>query len=55
MDNGKEKRTKVVCGVKNCVYHFGEHGCKASPIVVGPTFASSGADTVCATFKPKSQ
>ncbi len=41
----------VVCDVKNCVYHDGENRCMAKQISVGPSFASSTADTLCATFK----
>ena len=43
----------VVCDVKNCVHHDGECYCAAKEISVGPTYAISSADTVCATFKSK--
>lgn len=43
----------VNCDVKNCVYHDGECDCTASRISVGPSYASSSTDTVCATFKQK--
>lgn len=42
----------VCCDVKNCTYHDGETHCTAKEITVGPTYASSSNDTVCATFKP---
>lgn len=43
----------VVCNVKNCYYHSGEHTCTAPAVAVGPTYATDCTDTVCATFKPK--
>lgn len=43
----------ISCDVKSCVYHDSETHCTANSIVVGPTFAASSNDTVCATFKPK--
>ncbi len=45
----------VVCDVRNCTYHDGDNYCTASKIAVGPSFATSCSDTVCATFKPKGQ
>ena len=41
----------VYCDVTNCVYHDGKQHCHAGSIQVGPTFAVSSADTVCATFQ----
>ncbi len=49
----KQTNSQIVCGVKNCVYHCGDCSCKAEQIAVGPTYASTSADTVCATFKSK--
>ena len=43
----------ISCDVKNCQYHQGDCCCTAEQIAVGPSFATSGTDTVCATFKPK--
>lgn len=43
----------INCDVKNCRYHEGDCYCTADKIVVGPSFATSSTDTVCATFKPK--
>jgi hypothetical protein len=44
----------VVCDVKSCSYHDGGSFCTASRISVGPGFARTSGETVCATFKPKS-
>lgn len=44
----------VNCDVRNCVYHDGENKCTASGITVGPSYASTGRDTACVTFKPAS-
>lgn len=43
----------VVCDVKNCVWHDGQSHCSAGQIAVGPSYATSCADTVCATFRQK--
>ena len=43
----------VACDVINCVYHDGESHCTAEKINVGPSYATSCTDTVCATFKQK--
>lgn len=48
----KENRG-VSCDVINCVYHDGESRCTAQKINVGPSYATSCTDTVCATFKQK--
>ena len=44
---------RITCDVKNCVYHDEYDHCTADRIAVGPTYASSASDTVCATFRPK--
>lgn len=43
----------IVCKVENCYYHAPDGKCCASQIEVGPNFALSSYDTVCATFKNK--
>lgn len=43
----------ISCDVKNCHYHQGDCYCTADKITVGPSFASSSTDTICATFKPE--
>ncbi len=43
----------VSCDVSNCVYHDGSCTCTAEKINVGPSYATSSTDTVCATFKQK--
>ena len=43
----------ICCDVKNCVFHDGETDCIAGHIAVGPSYASSCTDTVCATFKQR--
>lgn len=42
----------VCCDVKNCVHHDASDCCTAKEICVGPSYASTSSDTVCATFKP---
>jgi len=43
----------ITCDAKNCVYHDGDNYCTADRINVGPAYATSSTDTVCATFKEK--
>ena len=43
----------IKCDVKNCVYHDCETYCTAKQIAVGPSSATSSADTACATFKER--
>jgi hypothetical protein len=50
---GSKHLKGIFCDVKNCVYHDGDAYCTADRIAVGPTYASSTSDTVCATFKAK--
>ena len=54
---GSEEEQKhsneIFCNVKNCAYHDGEQVCKANSIKIGPHFAVSSNDTICATFKGK--
>ncbi len=47
------ENTGVSCDVTNCAYHDGSHTCVAEKINVGPSYANSSTDTVCATFKQK--
>lgn len=43
----------IKCDVTNCVYHDGVNYCTADQISVGPSFAKSCTETVCATFKQR--
>lgn len=53
-DCGSAKHIQgIKCDVKNCVYHDCDTYCTAGQIAVGPSFATSSADTVCATFKER--
>ncbi len=49
----KDHINGIHCDVTNCAYHDPKCKCSADQIKVGPTYASSNADTVCATFKQK--
>ncbi|MBO4264940.1 MAG: DUF1540 domain-containing protein [Clostridia bacterium] len=51
--NSHKHLSGIGCDVKNCVHHDGDHYCCADKINVGPSFATSCTDTVCATFKQK--
>ena len=52
-NNGKCVNQGITCDVKNCQYHTGDCHCTAEKINVGPSYATSCTDTVCATFKQK--
>ncbi len=45
----------IVCDVCNCVHHGDGNCCTATQITVGPSYAESSSETVCATFKPNSE
>ena len=45
----------IVCDVKNCMYHEKNNCCTAGEIAIGPSYAISSSETVCATFKPKEE
>lgn len=51
--NAKDHIKGIRCDVKNCVYHDCETYCTATQIAVGPSNATSSADTACATFKER--
>ena len=53
--HGCRVNSGISCDVKNCAYHEGDCHCTAEKIAVGPSFASSSTDTVCATFKQKEE
>ena len=50
---GKDHINGIVCNVTNCVYHDCETYCTAEKIAVGPSYATTSSDTICATFKQK--
>ena len=50
---GKKKLKNVNCDVKNCMYNDLNGRCTAEKIAVGPTYATSCTDTVCATFRQR--
>ncbi|MBQ6381914.1 MAG: DUF1540 domain-containing protein [Clostridia bacterium] len=41
----------IKCNVTNCEYHDKANHCCASEIEVGPHYANTSSDTICATFK----
>lgn len=53
---GKCKHNKgVTCDVRNCVYNDDARYCTAEMISVGPSDACCCNETVCATFKQKTE
>ncbi len=58
MTNEKDEKScktikGITCDVRNCVHHGCDNCCTAGQISVGPSYAISSSETVCATFKPK--
>lgn len=51
--DSKKHLRGVNCDVAHCTYNNGKHECCANEIKVGPCNANCSAETVCATFKPK--
>ncbi|MBE6904051.1 MAG: DUF1540 domain-containing protein [Ruminococcaceae bacterium] len=47
----KKGHKNIKCNVCNCVYHCDDNHCGADSINVGPSFADTAAQTVCASFK----
>lgn len=48
----KSGQNNIICDVTNCVYNDTNKKCTAKQVKVGPQYAASSADTICATFKP---
>lgn len=52
----EEKCVKGInCAVKSCEYHDGEKHCMAGCIAVGPENACCCSDTVCATYRRRTE
>lgn len=51
-NSGGDMISGISCDVKNCQYHQEGHKCTAREIKVGPGYAATSSDTICATFKP---
>ena len=52
--NTKGKHIKgITCDVTNCAYHGKENCCHADSIAVGPSYAQSSSETVCATLSQR--
>ena len=53
---GCDKALKGInCDVHNCVYNAEGCTCHASKISVGPSYANTSAETICATFKAREE
>ena len=52
-DDGKKSSKNIHCDVCNCTYNNEDHYCTAKAICVGPSYASTTADTICSTFRQK--
>ncbi|MBR2460862.1 MAG: DUF1540 domain-containing protein [Clostridia bacterium] len=52
-DKSKKPIKGVICDAVNCEYNNGDGECRAKQISVGPIYANSCTDTVCATFRKR--
>lgn len=43
----------ITCDVASCAYHDGTNYCTAEKVKIGPSYAVSSTETICATYKPK--
>ena len=59
MNNTKKDRTKhqkgISCAVGSCAYHDGDCSCCAEKVQIGPASACRCSETVCATFKERTE
>ena len=53
-ENSRKELQGVCCDAVQCVHHGRDNTCHAKGISVGPHSAESVTETVCATFKAKS-
>ena len=53
--NSEEIIPGIVCAVSSCEFNNGSGHCTATQVAIGPSRAVCCADTVCATYKPKSE
>ena len=45
----------IVCSVEGCIYHDSHNCCTAGEIAVGPKQAETSSETLCVTFRPKTE
>lgn len=43
----------IHCDVASCAYHDGSNYCTAANVKIGPSYAVSSTETICATFTPR--
>lgn len=43
----------IRCDVSSCAYHDGVSFCTADQVKIGPSYAVSSTETVCATYRPR--
>ena len=53
--NSKNVIKGITCDVVTCQYHTGEGNCAAGHIKVGPNQAEVSRETLCTTFKNRTE
>lgn len=43
----------IRCDVSSCAYHDGVNFCTADQVKIGPSYAVSSTETICATYRPR--
>ena len=53
MKDSPEHIRGVHCDVTSCAYHDGTNYCTAGEVKIGPSYAVSSTETICATYRPR--
>lgn len=43
----------VRCDVESCAFHDGVNYCTAEEVKIGPSYAVSSTQTICASYRPR--
>lgn len=52
-DHAVEHIRALRCDVSSCAYHDGTNFCTAREVKIGPSYAVSSTETICATYRPR--
>lgn len=52
-ENTPEHIRSLKCDVSSCAFHDGTSFCTAREVKIGPSYAVSSTETVCATYRPR--
>lgn len=52
-DSARDCIRALRCDVTSCSYHDGTGFCTAREVKIGPSYAVSSTETICATYRPR--